>query len=188
MRSPGLPLGCLSTPNPHGEHCSITIFLESTVAEKLRLWIFVQVLFPIPHLNVHLIIEYRLVQGLGKSISATSPVPVLPSPAPLQSSLPGRSRLGRWASGAMATVSLVGQLLQGSRQEGEVIQSRERTGVPGSMPGVGGKEGPGGGSKIATVTSGRGDGDPDPGITRLLKGSSEVRGPSGISVPVGGTT
>jgi hypothetical protein len=34
----------------------------------------------------------------------------------------------------------------------------------------------------------KGEGDTDPGITRLLKGSSEVRGPSGISVPVGGTT
>lgn len=75
----------------------------------------------------------------------------------------------------------------GSRQEGEVIQSRERTGVPGSMPGVGGKKGPGGGSKIATVTSGRGEGDTDPGITRLLKVSSEVRGASGISVPVEST-
>lgn len=51
-------------------------------------------------------------------------------------------------------MSLVGQLLLGSQQEGEVIQSRERTGVPGSMPGVGGKEGPGGDSKIAIVTSG----------------------------------
>lgn len=32
------------------------------------------------------------------------------------------------------------------------------------------------------------EGDADTGITRLLKGSSEVRGPSGIFVPVGGTT
>lgn len=57
-------------------------------------------------------------------------------------------------------MSLVGQPLSGSLQEGEVIQSRERTGVPGSVPGVGGagKEGPGGASKIATVTSGRGRG------------------------------
>lgn len=55
-------------------------------------------------------------------------------------------------------MSLIGQLLLGSRREGEVIQSRERTGVPGSMPRVGGKEGPGGGSKIAAVTSGRGRG------------------------------
>lgn len=30
-------LGCVPTPNPHGEHCSLTIFLESTLAEKLAL-------------------------------------------------------------------------------------------------------------------------------------------------------
>lgn len=44
------------------------------------------------------------------------------------------------------------------------------------------------GSKIVTVTSRKGEEPTDPGITGLLKGCSEVRGPSGISLSVGGTT
>lgn len=39
-------LRCLPIPNPCGEHCSITIFLESALREKLKLQIFVRVLFP----------------------------------------------------------------------------------------------------------------------------------------------
>lgn len=55
------------------------------------------------------------------------------------------------------------------------------------MPGVGGKEGPGG-VQNSNCDVRRGEEAIDPGITSLLKGSSEVRGPSGISLSVGGTT
>lgn len=54
------------------------------------------------------------------------------------------------------------------------------------MPGVGGKEGPGG-VQNSNCDVRKGEEDIDPGITSLLKGSSEVRGPSGISLSVGGT-
>lgn len=49
-------LRCLPTPNPCGEHCCITIFLESALAEKLKLQIFVRVLFPALHPSVRLIV------------------------------------------------------------------------------------------------------------------------------------
>lgn len=44
------------------------------------------------------------------------------------------------------------------------------------------------GSKISNCDVRKGEEDTDPGIICLLKGSSEVRGPSGISLSVGGTS
>lgn len=84
-------------------------------------------------------------------------------------------------------MSLVRQLFQGSQQEGEVIQSRKDR-CPWLQAWSWGQGEARRGLQNSNRDIRKGEGDPDPGITRLLKGSSEVRGPSGISVPVGGTT
>lgn len=129
---PRRTLKCLPTPEPCGEHCSITSFLESALAEKLRLQSFVSFLLTFNSLNIHLASQSRAWES-----------PPLPLTHPRDPPPPeGRRPLCHpQLAGATATVSLVGQLLLGSRQEGEVIQSRDRTGVPGSMPRVGGKGG-----------------------------------------------
>lgn len=167
---PRRTLKCLPTPEPCGEHCSITSFLESALAEKLRLQSFVSFLLTFNSLNIHLASQSRAWES--------PPLPLThPRDSPPHLRAGGSFAIPSWQEPQLLCPWLASSSWAPDRR---VRSSSPGTGQVSLAPCLElGAKGARRGLQNSHCDVRKGEGDTDPGITRLLKGSSEVRGPSG---------